>query len=56
MNPEKIHDSIMNNIESQFEYILGVDFLKLSRSVEYKKMSEAVWELAHGNLKGEDEE
>lgn len=48
MSPEKMHDSIMNSIDSQLEFALGVGWLEFSGSVEYQMVSSGIWAICHG--------
>lgn len=52
---EKKHDSIMNTLDWSLENATGLDWLEFSDTKQYKAISRAVWEIAHGQLDKDDD-
>lgn len=52
----KSHDSVMNTLDWSIECATGLDWKEFSQTKQYDKISEAVWQIVHGEMDiGEDE-
>lgn len=50
----KSHDSVMNTLDWSIECATGLDWMEFSQTKQYDKISEAVWQIVHGEVESNE--